>query len=119
MKIKKRRPAKKSLIKAGKLLMVVFWLITSPAFAQTLKVAVAANLQSVIKVLRDDYKKKTGIDIEPIVGSSGNLTTQIKNGAPYDLFLSADMSFPEALYQRRVYIKKACGICPGQFDHLQ
>ena len=68
-------------------------------FAQNLKVAVAANLQGVIKVLGKDFKQRTGINIEPIVGSSGNLSTQIKNGAPYDVFLSADMSFPENLYK--------------------
>src|SRR5579872_4955029 len=69
------------------------------SFAQNLKVAVAANLQGVIKVLGKDFKEKTGIEIEPIVGSSGNLSTQIKNGAPYDVFLSADMTFPENLYK--------------------
>jgi len=61
-------------------------------------VAVAANLQAVIKVLEEDFKQKTGITIEPIVGSSGNLATQIRNGAPYDVFLSADMNFPETLF---------------------
>jgi molybdate transport system substrate-binding protein len=70
-----------------------------PSSAQSLKVAVAANLQGVIKVLGKDFKDKTGIEIEPIVGSSGNLAVQIKNGAPFDLFLSADMSFPEGLYK--------------------
>src|ERR1700749_2317559 len=75
----------------------VFLLITISSFAQSLKVAVAANLQGVIKVLGKDFKQKTGIDIEPIIGSSGNLSTQIKNGAPFDLFLSADMGFPESL----------------------
>ncbi len=69
------------------------------AFAQNLKVAVAANLQGVIKVLAKDFKQKTGIEVEPIVGSSGNLAAQIKNGAPFDLFLSADMSFPETLFK--------------------
>jgi len=69
------------------------------AHAQTLQVAVAANLQSVIKVLEADFKKKTGIEIQPIIGSSGNLVNQIKNGAPFDVFLSADISFPEALYK--------------------
>jgi molybdate transport system substrate-binding protein len=81
-------------------------LFTSAAFAQNLKVAVAANLQSVIKVLGQDFKQKTGITIEPIVGSSGNLTTQIKNGAPYDVFLSADMSFPESLFSEGFSTKK-------------
>jgi molybdate transport system substrate-binding protein len=73
--------------------------LATTSFAQTLKVAVAANLQGVIKVLGKDFKDKTGIEIEPIVGSSGNLSTQIKNGAPYDVFLSADMNFPESLFK--------------------
>jgi molybdate transport system substrate-binding protein len=71
--------------------------ISINTFAQTIKVAVAANLQSVIKVLGDDFKKRTGIIIQPIVGSSGKLVAQISNGAPYDVFLSADMEFPQKL----------------------
>lgn len=67
--------------------------------AQVVRVAAAANLQSVIPVLQADFKKKTGADIEPIVGSSGKLVAQIKNGAPFDVFLSADMSLPESLYK--------------------
>jgi len=82
-----------------RVLAVAFLLWTGPAYAQNLKIAVAANLQSVIKALGQDFKQKTGIRIEPIVGSSGNLTTQIRNGAPYDLFLSADMAFPETLFK--------------------
>ncbi|SDT61266.1 molybdate transport system substrate-binding protein [Mucilaginibacter mallensis] len=73
-------------------------LISASSFAQNLKVATAANLQGIIKVLGDDFTKKTGIGIDPIVGSSGNLVAQIKNGAPFDVFLSADMSFPKNLF---------------------
>lgn len=80
-------------------------LLESGLFAQGLKVAVAANLQGVIKVLGKDFKDKTGIAIEPIVGSSGNLATQIKNGAPFDVFLSADMAFPEGLYKEGLSTK--------------
>jgi len=76
------------------------------SFAQSLKVAAAANLQSVIRVLGQDFKHKTGIQIEPILGSSGNLVAQIRNGAPYDLFLSADMSFPETLFKDGLCQKK-------------
>lgn len=86
-------------MKARLILIFALLFFAAAAFAQTLKVAVAANLQGVIKVLGKDFKDKTGIGIEPIVGSSGNLSTQIKNGAPYDVFLSADMSFPENLYK--------------------
>jgi molybdate transport system substrate-binding protein len=92
--------------KRVKIFAVAFVLFTTPVFAQNLKVAVAANLQSVIKVLQKDFKQKTGIEIEPIVGSSGNLTSQIRNGAPYGLFLSADMAFPETLFKEGLATKK-------------
>jgi len=93
-------------MKTIKILIVVCLSLVSPAFAQSLRVAVAANLQPVIKVLQKDFQNKTGIVIEPITGSSGNLTAQIKNGAPYDLFLSADMAFPEALFKGGFSAKK-------------
>ena len=86
-------------IKYSFLVFAVCLLLSVSAFAQSLKVAVAANLQGVIKVLGKDFKQKTGIEIESIVGSSGNLATQIKNGAPFDVFLSADMGFPETLFK--------------------
>jgi molybdate transport system substrate-binding protein len=75
-----------------------FFFIFSSSFAQNLKVATAANLQGVIKVLSTDFTKKTGIAVDPIIGASGNLVAQIRNGAPFDIFLSADMSFPQTLY---------------------
>jgi molybdate transport system substrate-binding protein len=80
------------------LLLFFFTILTHLGVAQAIKVAVAANLQSVIKVLSADFTKRTGIPVETIIGSSGNLATQIKNGAPFDVFLSADMNFPETLY---------------------
>ncbi|WP_183562265.1 molybdate ABC transporter substrate-binding protein [Mucilaginibacter sp. SP1R1] len=74
--------------------------------AQTVRVAAAANLQSVIEVLQKDFKQKSGIVIEPVVGSSGKLVAQISNGAPFDVFLSADMSFPETLFKNGFALKK-------------
>jgi molybdate transport system substrate-binding protein len=86
-------------LKKRALLFFFFLLVSVTSFAQGLKVAAAANLQSIIKVLGADFTKRTGIEIEPIIGSSGNLSAQITNGAPFDLFLSADMSFPQKLYE--------------------
>ena len=82
------------------LFSLIFLFQLTQSFAQplSLRVAVAANLQSTITALQADFKKKTGIAIEPIVGSSGKLVAQIKNGAPFDLFLSADMSYPQTLF---------------------
>jgi molybdate transport system substrate-binding protein len=92
--------------KYAKILVAAGLLFAMPSFAQNLKVAVAANLQSVIKVLQKDFKKATGVEIEPIVGSSGNLVNQIRNGAPFDVFLSADMGFPETLFKEGLSKKK-------------
>src|ERR1700754_651097 len=80
-------------------------LINATLFAQTIKVAAAANLQSIIEVLQKDFKQKTGIEIEPIVGSSGKLVAQIRNGAPFDVFLSADMDFPQTLFKEGLSTK--------------
>ncbi len=79
------------------ILLVGCLLISISSFAQ-IKVAAAANLQGIIKVLKEDFAKKTGIAIDPIIGSSGNLSTQIQNGAPFDVFLSADMNFAQKLF---------------------
>src|SRR5689334_4602453 len=74
-------------------------LLHGAVLAQNIRVAAAANLQPVITVLQKDFKQRTGIVIEPIIGSSGKLVAQISNGAPFDIFLSADMSFPETLFK--------------------
>ena len=60
-----------------------------------LRVAAASDLQTVLPVLAADYEKATGIKLVMSFGSSGNLATQILNGAPIDLFLGADFVFPE------------------------
>lgn len=73
-------------------------LVVLPAIAQPVRVAVAANAQYVLRKLAIDFKNKTGIEVEVISGSSGKLCTQIKNGAPYDIFLSADMEFAQSVY---------------------
>ncbi len=80
-------------------LFLLFALSLFPALAQPLRVAVAANAQFVMEPLRAAFEQETGIAIEPIVNSSGKLTAQIQQGAPFDVFLSADMQFPDALYK--------------------
>jgi molybdate transport system substrate-binding protein len=60
-----------------------------------IRVAAASDLQPVLPVLADRYEKTTGVKLVISFGSSGNLATQILNGAPMDLFLGADFVFPE------------------------
>ena len=67
-----------------------------PAWGQTeLHVAAAADLQPVLPVLAAQYEKAAGVKLAISYGSSATLTTQILNGAPIDLFLAADYTFPE------------------------
>lgn len=73
---------------------------------QPLRVAVAANAQGLIKKLKVDFKKRTGIGLETIIGASGKLSAQIMNGAPYDIFLSADREFPDKLYAAGYGLRK-------------
>ncbi len=81
--------------------VLLIWLLASAHLqAQPLRVAVAANAQFVMESLRDAFQKKTGIAVESIVNSSGKLATQIQQGAPYDVFLSADMTYPQTLHQQ-------------------
>ena len=71
------------------------WAQTGAAPGKELKVAAAADLQPIMPILADLYLKKTGVKLLVSFGSSGTLTTQILNGAPFDLFLGADFVFPE------------------------
>jgi len=84
----------------------VFILFTLTAFAQQLHVAVAANAQFVANKLKEAFKKETGIDAELTTSSSGKLTAQIEQGAPFNVFLSADMKYPEELYSKGLTTNK-------------
>ena len=67
------------------------------AAAKEVRVAAAADLQTVLPALAQRYERETGVKIVASFGSSGTLATQILNGAPFDLFLGADYVFPEKI----------------------
>lgn len=72
-------------------------LLCASAFAQEITVAAAADLSSALPEIAAKYKSQTGQEVKLTFGSSGNLTTQIRNGAPFDVFFSADEEYPKQL----------------------
>jgi molybdate transport system substrate-binding protein len=71
--------------------------LCASALAQEITVAAAADLSAALPEIVTRYKAQTGRDVKLTFGSSGNLATQIRNGAPFDVFFSADEDYPEQL----------------------
>ena len=71
-----------------------------PNQPQAVRVAAAADLQLALPELATRFERATGVKVLPTFGSSGNLATQIENGAPFDVFLSADVEYPRRLATR-------------------
>ncbi len=81
------------------LLVITLALVSCTSNSEkTLNIAVAANMQFAIKELSNEFTTLTGIKCNIITASSGKLTAQIQHGAPYHVFMSADMKFPNSLY---------------------
>ena len=75
--------------------------------AGEISIAVAANVSYAIESLKKEFKSvHPETHIQVILGSSGKLTAQIRHGAPYDLLLSANMKYPEALYREKMAVTK-------------
>ncbi len=80
-------------------LMVTFFTTGIKSFAQTkITVAVAANMQYAIEAIKAEFKKTDKTEIDVVLGASGKFTQQIMESAPFDIFISADTSFPQKLF---------------------
>jgi len=94
-------------------------LTISVIFADKINIAVAANVSYAIEELKVEFKKiHPNIDVEITLGSSGKLTAQIQNGAPYGLFMAADMLYPEALYNKKIATTKPIVYAQGELAYL-
>jgi len=81
------------------LLVVVLAALSSarPASGQEIAVAAAADLKFAMGELAANFEKQTGNKVNVTYGSSGNFFSQIQNGAPFDLFFSADVEYAKKL----------------------
>lgn len=78
------------------------------AMGSTVVVAAASDLAPLLARLGPELRQQAGLTITASIGSSGNLYAQILNGAPFDVFLSADTDYPRRL-------EAAGAVRPGSF----
>ncbi|WP_373568787.1 molybdate ABC transporter substrate-binding protein [Pseudomonas sp. efr-133-TYG-103a] len=75
------------------------------AFADEVQVAVAANFTAPIQAIARDFEKDTGHKLVASFGATGQFYTQIKNGAPFEVFLAADDTTPARLESENEIVK--------------
>src|SRR5688572_30155849 len=80
--------------------IVIGLLAILPAHAAEVRVAAASDLNFAVKEIIAGFEKQTGHKVLLSLGSSGNFFAQISNGAPFEVFMSADVSYPRQLEQR-------------------
>jgi molybdate transport system substrate-binding protein len=91
----------RSLFTFASLASLMLGLIAFPARSESLTIAAAADLKYAMAELVDAFRAgRPGDRIEVIYGSSGKFFTQIANGAPFDLYFSADIAYPRELEQK-------------------
>ena len=99
--------------------LILFTLLSVYSTAGTIQIAVAANVSYAIEDLKRAFAKEhPDTKVQVILGSSGKLTAQIKNAAPYELFMSANMKYPEALYADKVAVTKPLVYAEGTLATL-
>jgi molybdate transport system substrate-binding protein len=88
------RPTAITRISVVLILLVVF---AGHAFADEVLVAAASDLNFPIKEIISQFEQKTGHSVKLTLGSSGSFQAQIANGAPFDVYLSADVDYVRQL----------------------
>ena len=86
-----------SILRSAVLVISVSLGVAAAAAAQPLRVAAASDLQAALPSIAADFEKTTGKKVALTFGSSGNFFAQLQNGAPFDVFLSADIDYPRRL----------------------
>jgi molybdate transport system substrate-binding protein len=90
------------------LLFLLSSALALPGFAQDLRVAAAADLTYCIGNINTAFKKENpGINLLVTTGSSGSLAAQIQNGQPFEVFLSADLTYPRKLVEAGLADRKS------------
>ncbi len=89
-------------MKSSPILILFFLFNPLLTIAEEARIAAASSLTFVLEEIVDQFQKETGHKIKISFASSGTLTRQIEQGAPFELFLSADESYIERLHQQKL-----------------
>ncbi len=87
-------------------LTAILWLGCSDRDYEPVYVGTSSNMQTTMTELVEVFESETGINAEIVSGSSGKLSTQIEQGHPIDVFVSADMQYPMHLYRSEYATEK-------------
>ncbi len=92
------------------ILALCLFVVTSVnlAVAEVITIAAASNLNFAFREIAAEYEQASGNQVRLTFGSSGNFYAQIQNGAPFDLFFSADLEYPQKLEEASLTV-------PGSF----
>ena len=88
-------------------LILLLLLSTSLCYAQEITIAAAADLRPALDEIASQFERVSGIHPHVIYGSSGDLFHQIQNGAPFDVFLSANVEYPQKLQSAGLVVPKS------------
>ncbi len=94
---------KKMMLKT--MLLMAMLALSFNSFAAEVQVAVAANFAEPMKAITVVFEKTTGHKVLSTIGATGKFYAQIKNAAPFDVFLSADSKTPELLEMEGLAVK--------------
>ncbi len=87
--------------------ILALMILSSTIFAGQINIAVAANVSYAIDELIKEFNKTNpNTKVQVTLGSSGKFVAQIQNGAPFEIFMSADMKFPQTLFDENIAITK-------------
>ncbi|SDZ94161.1 molybdate transport system substrate-binding protein [Thiothrix caldifontis] len=84
------------------LLAVAIACSTASAWADEVQVAVASNFTKPLEAIAEKFKAASGHDLKISAGATGKLYAQIENGAPFEVFISADSKTPKKLVEAKM-----------------
>ncbi len=98
---------------------IIILLLAQILFAGKINIAVAANVSYAMEELKAEFvKMNPDIKVLVTLGSSGKLTAQIRNGAPFGIFMSANMKYPKSLYEDKMALIEPVVYAQGTLVYL-